>query len=195
MTQERRDALLKLMLPGLVAIVVYVFVLARGLHAEVRKAEAALAQARKEAPPQAEVGREMARIAALPAEIDRRRALCARLSERLGVGAGEADHGARTAAAAWFTGILSEHGLALVEETVEPVGAGTAIPSAIRARALAPDAGPGLRALRFRGRYLDALGALERLAASDRPIFPISLSTARDELGLGLLNFRLVIWI
>lgn len=181
-----RDRALVMILPALVAAALYVVVFARPMAAELAQAKAGLAAALSAGvaePPAGRLGELREELARLEAA-----------RERLGaVAPAAAVASSPPARAGRLLRILEAHGLVLVADVAASPGALRAPAALLRRLEGAADRGATLREVAVRGRYLDALEALEALGREDG-VHALKLSMERAKDG-GPPLWRVFVWM
>ena len=198
MNPNQRQTVLKLILPALALGILYIYGFGRPLNQKIQSLKDSIAAAEKSAPKPVAEAQLLAKLTAARQDIARLKE-----SQKPGVDPAKggtaqfdrAEYGKRLSAA------LEKHHLVLLEESAEP-SPGPLPPGLAPATAKAPPGAPepprvegGARSIRFTGRYMDVLAALQELDEPGHRALPLRVSMAREETGYKALVWTLVIWL
>lgn len=187
MNAESRQRALALVVPAIIAAVVYVYGPARSRYGEIEKEERDLAAARKASPTDDQIRAELARAQNLPGQIDIFRFEKKRLAAILSVSADGSSTGAETTAR-----LLADHNLTLIEEKADATAGAGGLPPSLRTAAEAGD-GTRIRTITFSGKFLDVQAAMQALSDSET-VLPLALTMRRDPMNESILLWTLTLW-
>lgn len=189
-----RDRKLVIVLPALALVIGYCWMFDSGPNGRIRQLRQQIAKARENPPPPFELVQYETQLAQAARELAALKAETLKARAALNVpGATSSNKAAEQVAA-----LLPRHHLALLEQaglTAAPKEAGASLQrlAAQAGTTNGPDHAAFWR-VRFVGTYLDAVAALDELAAADFRVIPASL-TMTDGPSQGTKTWTLVLWM
>lgn len=204
-----REAVLKLIVPGLLVVFVYWVAAPRLLgkwgesinpRTAAARARSALDADRGRAPTREQLFAEAAAVAELTGTVDAQRARKAELERKWGeMTAVRAVGVKRAELLSRIEGVLTANNLTPVEQSAAAADAGAQVPASLRPALdqLKPPGGEAGRMykFRFRGRYSEVSAALDELVGRDWPAFPVGLTMEEADFDQPIRAWTLLIWM
>lgn len=201
MSHDSRQRLLFILLPALLIGVGYLLLFGRSAMEQLQRAEQRLADARSKATPRAQLEAEKARLSRLQREQQQlhteEKTLQAHLDTLL---ATFASSQRRTEASAALSHLLHTHGLRLLEEMPQPLDPKMPLPVTLqrlvaRLKEQTTSTTVQLWQVRFSGRYLDVLAALESFGEGELLAIPLRLTMEEASVTTDQRRWSLLLWL
>lgn len=200
MTEETRQTLLKVLIPSMLVVLVYIFGAAKASTLELQKLSQRLAKAQKNRPSLSQIHKLSLQQASQNKALTKLKGELKRLEQELGELAGSQDDAVRqTQRLEALTLLLKQHRLALVRSECVDSELCENLHWLCQQQA-GKKSGRKHKVWKFEliGRYKDVYKALSQLAGGAEAIYPVSLSLQnpnRDNPNNPLRSWTLVLWV